>query len=174
MRQGKIVHLIDVEPLTQARFVEFGDVLDTEGSKPIAINQGFAERVNGLAQIDVSAEGGTVNVSIFNARARSYPMPIDTMERHPLGSQLFVPMQNSPWLVLVCKDPVNDTSYRAFRATGRQGVNYARGVWHHPLLVLSDNERFLVIDRVGPGSNLEEARMDAGRQLHLAMPRQWE
>ncbi len=82
------------------------------------------------------------------------------MERHPLGSQLFQPLQEKDWLLVVCADPHDAGSYRAFRATGRQGVNYARNVWHHPLLVLSDDERFLVVDRgdtgATPASNLEE------------------
>ena len=78
------------------------------------------------------------------------------MERHPLGSQAFLPLQDRPWLVLVAEDVADVASYRAFTATGLQGVNYARNVWHHPLLVLDADSRFLIIDRKGPGNNLEE------------------
>ena len=78
------------------------------------------------------------------------------MERHPLGSQIFFPLQDRPWLVLVAGDVHDFASYRAFTATGRQGVNYARNVWHHPLLVLDAESRFLIVDRKGPGNNLEE------------------
>ena len=81
------------------------------------------------------------------------------MERHPLGSQLFYPLHGNPWLVLVCTDPRDPATYRAFHATCRQGVNYARNTWHHPLLVLNENDRFLVIDRAGPGDNLEERHL---------------
>ena len=94
-------------------------------------------------------------------------MSIALMERHPLGSQMFVPLQQRPWLVLVCADPRDPASYRAFRASGVQGVNYARNVWHHPLLVLDRDSRFLVVDRAGPGNNLEEFDLDAARHLSL-------
>jgi ureidoglycolate lyase len=159
---------IAAEPLTRAGFARFGEVVELAGAEPIAINQGFAERVNGLAQIDVGAEGGSVNISIFTARARPQPIAVTLMERHPLGSQLFYPLQDRPWLVLVCDDPHDPHSYRAFVAAGRQGVNYRRNVWHHPLLVHFDGERFLVVDRAGPGRNLEEVELGAGQALYLA------
>lgn len=158
---------IAVEPLTKRGFERFGEVVELEGAERIAINQGFAERVNGLARIDVGAEGGTVNISIFTARARPQPIAVTLMERHPLGSQLFYPLRDTPWLVLVCDDPHDPQSFRAFAASGRQGVNYRRNVWHHPLLVHSDGEQFMVIDRAGPGSNLEEAHLSAGQVLYL-------
>jgi ureidoglycolate lyase len=158
---------IATEPLTRAGFARFGEVIELAGAERIAINQGFAERVNSLAQIDVGAEGGSVNVSIFTARARPQPIAVALMERHPIGSQLFYPLQDRPWLVLVCDDPHDAASFRAFRASGRQGVNYRRNVWHHPLLVTSDDERFIVIDRTGRGDNLEEIHLGAGEVLYL-------
>jgi len=160
--------MIATEPLTKPGFARFGEVVELTGAERIAINQGFAERVSGLAHIDVGAEGGSVNISIFTARARPQPIAVTLMERHPLGSQLFYPLQDKAWLVLVCDDPHDPRSFRAFVATGRQGVNYRRSVWHHPLLVTSDGERFLVVDRTGPGSNLEEAQLGAGQALYLA------
>jgi ureidoglycolate lyase len=157
--------MIPVEPLTKNAFSRFGDVIEIDGAERIAINQGFAERVNGLAQIDVAAEHGTVNVSLFTAKARPAPIAVKLMERHPLGTQLFYPLQDNPWLVLVCDDPRAPASYRAFWASGRQGVNYARNVWHHPLLVLADAARFIVVDRAGPGNNLEEMWLDHALEL---------
>jgi ureidoglycolate lyase len=159
---------IAIEPLSKAAFARFGEVVELAGAERIAINQGFAERVNGLARIDVGAEGGSVNVSIFTARARPQPIAVSLMERHPLGSQLFYPLQDRPWLVLVCDDPHAPQTFRAFLATGRQGVNYRRNVWHHPLLVNGDGEQFIVVDRAGAGSNLEEIRLGAGQVLYLA------
>ena len=159
---------ITAEPLTKVGFARFGEVVELSGAERIAINQGFAERVNGLARIDVGAEGGSVNISIFTARARPQPIAVTLMERHPLGSQLFYPLQDRSWLVLVCDDPHAPDSYRGFVASGRQGVNYRRNAWHHPLLVNSDDERFIVIDRAGPGGNLEEAHLSAGEALYLA------
>jgi ureidoglycolate lyase len=154
------------EPLTQAAFAPFGDVVEMDGHEPLHINQGFALRFDNLARIDVGAENGQAKVSLFRANPRPQPIVIDMMERHPLGSQLFYPLQDRPWLVLVCGDPNDSSTYRAFSATGRQGINYHRNVWHFPLLVFEVKSHFIVVDRIGPGSNLEEVEL----QTPLALP----
>jgi len=156
-----------IAPLTRVAFAPFGDVVEMEGARHYPINQGFAERFNDLAHVDVAAEGGAVNVSIVTATPRPLPIAIELMERHPLGSQIFFPLQDRPWLVLVAGDLMGPSSFRAFRASGRQGINYARNVWHHPLLVLDPDSRFLVVDRKGPGNNLEEVWLDGEPQLRL-------
>jgi ureidoglycolate lyase len=143
-------------PLTASTFRPFGDLLDTASAKPRTINQGLASRFNDLCHVDVEAGEGRVNVSLFTANPRPSPIAIKLMERHPLGSQAFVPMQDRPWLVLVCHDPLDISSYQLFSASGRQGVNYARNIWHHPLLVFDDHSHFLIIDRKGPGDTLDE------------------
>ena len=134
--------ILQPAPLTREGFRPFGEVIEMEGSAHYTINQGFTERFNDLCFVDVAMEGGSTNVSLFLGQ--------------PLGSQAFVPLQDQPWLVLVAGDPLDFASYRAFTATGQQGVNYARNVWHHPLLVLDADSRFIIIDRLGPGNNLEE------------------
>jgi ureidoglycolate lyase len=163
--------VIPIRPLTREAFAPFGDVVDIDGGPPITINEGFAERVNGLAKFDIAGDSGIVNVSLFAAKRRPQPTPIRMMERHPHGSQMFYPLQDNEWLVVVCGNPHVATSYRAFRASGRQGVNYARNIWHHPLLVLADGERFLIIDRGDrspqPLNNLEETWLDEGQWLEL-------
>ena len=148
-----------IEPLTKPTFAPFGEVVEMEGAEHFLINQHFAERFNNLAHVDVNDEGGSVNVSIAAATPRPKPIAIKLMERHPLGSQIFYPLQNEDWLVLVCTNPKVDASYRLFQATGQQGINYGKNVWHHPLLVLNIG-KFLVIDRKGPGINLEETELD--------------
>ena len=147
---------MNITPLTASAFAPFGEVLETTGT-PLHINQGFADRFDDLCKVDV-IEGGEVKVSIFEARPRPQPIKIDLMERHPLGSQAFYPLQNEDWLVLVCTDPLDAGSYHCFRATGQQGVNYARNVWHFPLLVFAPS-RFIIVDRKGPGNNLEEVML---------------
>ena len=144
------------QPLSSTAFAPFGDVIEMDGAAHTTINQGFAERFNDLARVDVAMEGGATNVSLFLGQPRPAPIAIRLMERHPLGSQIFYPLQDRPWLVLVCGDVHDFASYRAFIAGGRQGVNYARNVWHHPLLVYDADSRFLIVDRKGPGNNLEE------------------
>ena len=92
---------IPIAPLTKAAFAPFGEVIELDGAERIGINQGFAERVNGLARIEVATAGGSVNVSLFIARTRPRPIAIKLMERHPLGSQLFYPGQDAPWVTQV-------------------------------------------------------------------------
>ena len=159
---------LPIAPLTKAAFAPFGEVIETKDAKPKLINDGFAERFDGLARIDVAAEGGAVNISLFSGSLRPSPILIKLMERHPLGSQLFMPLNEKPWLAVVCTDPRVPASYRAFSASGEQGVNYARNTWHHPLLVLTDASPFLVVDRGGPGDNLEEVRLAEADWLALA------
>lgn len=153
-----------IEPLTKQAFAPFGDVVEIEGAEQRQINQGFATRFHDLAKIDVG--GGEAIVSIFIAIPRPQPIAITLMERHPLGSQLFYPLQNEEWYVLVCNDPDDEKSYRAFRAGGTQGVNYNRNTWHHPLLVVNES-RFIVVDRKGNRNNLEEVQLDSPFTLNL-------
>ncbi|MEI8181051.1 ureidoglycolate lyase [Aestuariivirga sp.] len=157
-----MMRLLRPEPLTRDAFRPFGEVIEMEGSAHYTINQGFTERFNDVCFVDVAPEGGATNVSLFLSQPREAPIAIKLMERHPLGSQAFVPLQDRPWLVLVAVDAHDFASYRAFTATGRQGVNYARNTWHHPLLVLDAESRFLIIDRKGPGNNLEEVWFKEG------------
>lgn len=160
---------VPIAPLTPEAFAPFGDVIAHSAVDPIHINQGFARRFNLQAKVDVTPEGGATQTSIFVADPRPVPIAIKLMERHPLGSQLFYPLQDKPWLVVVCTDPHHPHSYRAFEAHGQQGVNYARNVWHHPLLVRDGGDRFLIVDRAGPGNNLEEIWLDA--PLFVQWPR---
>ena len=152
-----------IEALTKAGFAPFGEVIEIDGAQHFPINQGFAERFNDLASVDAE----TVNISIVVARPRPRPIAITLMERHPLGSQIFFPLQDRPWLVVVCGNPKDRASFRAFSATGRQGINYARNTWHHPLLVFDIDSRFLVVDRKGPGANLEEVQIN---EIRLDLP----
>lgn len=158
---------IPVAPLTQDAFAPFGQVIETV-KEPIIINAGFARRYNDLISVDVTPEGGETNVSIFVAKARSLPLTINMMERHPLGSQAFMPLQNAPWMVVVCTDPDQATTYRAFACEGTQGVNYARNTWHFPLITFGENDRFMVVDRKGPGNNLVEHFLAPERHLVLS------
>lgn len=155
-------------PLTRRAFAPYGDVIDTNGIRPLAINEGTTERFNDLADVDVCRDDGRPLISIFRGQPRPLPIDIRMMERHPLASQAFIPLQNQPWLIVVAKpsENVEVTDLRAFRATGKQGINYRPGVWHHPLLVLRPDQDFLVVDRGGPGVNCDEIRFD-GAGAHL-------
>lgn len=147
--------MIAVEALTREAFAPFGDVIETEGAHHYPINQGTTERYHDLARVVAGGENARVMVSLFVAEPRPAPLTVSMLERHPLGSQAFYPLQDEEWLVVVGTSPAPD-ALRVFRASGRQGVNYAPGTWHHPLIVFSPGSRFLVVDRGGDGVNLEE------------------
>ena len=154
------IHL-NIEPLTKEAFAPYGDVIETEGSDHFTINNGFTERYHDLARVDVSPEvgNGRTLINIFAAKPLSYPLDVKMVERHPLGSQAFIPLQGRPYLVLVSKagdEPVDPKSLRAFHARGNQGVNYLKGTWHHPVLALEEDQNFLVVDRGGEGHNCDE------------------
>lgn len=174
-----------VEPLSAAAFRPFGAVIETSRAAPVEINEGWAARHSDLARIQIGADvdvpagaatRGAPAVSIFRAQPRPTPIRIAMLERHPLGSQTFLPATPDPWLVVVAVDtgvgPSLD-SLRCFRVEGACGVHYAPGVWHHPLLALVPDQLFWVVDRVvaeggakGPADvaaqeNLEEAWFEA-------------
>ena len=156
------------EPLTPEAFAPFGEVIEAGTGERLMINEGTTERFNDLAEIDVNAEGGQPIINIFRAQPRALPLPILMVERHPLGSQTFVPLGPAPFLVLVAPpgDTVTASDLRAFKTAPGQGVNYRRGTWHHPLIALDQVSEFLVIDRGGPGENCDELRFD-GAEIFL-------
>ena len=161
------VHRLVVEPLTHEAFAPFGEVIEAgESIRHFTINSGFAERYHDLARIDVAQQGGHPLVSIFRAKPRVFPMAVDTMERHPLGSQTFIPMSQQPFLVLVAAGSAQPKAehLRCFVTQPGQGVNYRAGVWHHPLIAMHASCDFLVIDRgtVTFDANCEEVSLPAG------------
>jgi ureidoglycolate lyase len=150
------------EPLTRAAFAPFGEVIEIEGSQHYTINDGYAERHYDLARIDVAEAGGLPLVNIFRAKPRDLPLRVRMVERHPLSSQTFVPLAPAPFLVVVAPPGRTPSArdLRAFVTQGQQGVNYARGTWHHPLIAVGQAGDFLVIDRGGAGENCDEVFFD--------------
>lgn len=161
--RGAAARVLDVRPLTIETFEPFGSVIEPDNAAAIRlINNGTTTRFHDLADVDVGAQGGRPLISLFRGKPFAPPIAIRMMERHPLGSQAFMPLQGRPFLVVVAPDAAGRPGRpEAFLATGRQGVNYARDTWHHPLLSLGDISDFLVVDRGGEGGNLEEAEFDA-------------
>ena len=148
------------QPLTAEAFAPFGDVIETGSKTPMAINDEMAQRYDDLAFVDAGDEGGRPNVSIFISEPRPLPVVIDMVERHPLGSQLFVPLGDFPYLVAVTDGapPFLASDLSVFLVTDGRGVNYRKGLWHLPLCTLFETGRFLVVDRGGPGDNCDEYR----------------
>ena len=147
---------IRTEPLTAAAFAPFGDVLEATGDFRL-INAGLCRRHHDRARLDFGP-GGRAGISIFDAVPRTLPHDVDLIERHPDGSQAFLPMHARPFLVIVAADPASRP--RAFVTNGAQGINLHRGTWHGVLTPLHAPGLFAVIDRIGPTPNLQEHRFD--------------
>lgn len=148
------------EPLTAQAFAPFGRVIEaSDACERIEINQGHATRYHRLADLDVEDGGGTGTISLFRANPLS-ELVLRVFERHPLGSQSFVPLGGKPYLVAVAPAGEFDPAQvRLFAAAGHQGVHYAKGTWHHFLLVLEPGCDFIVVDRTGPGGNCDELEL---------------
>ncbi len=145
-------------PLTREAFAPFGEVIQLEDAKQISINQGLTTRFHDLFTIDCDADGGRPIVSVFRTDPLPMPHRVQSMERHPLGSQAFIPLDEKPFLVLVAPsgDTVTDDDLVLFQTRRSQGINFARNTWHHFQIVTGSQRDFIVIDRGGAGENLEE------------------
>jgi len=146
-------------PLNAEDFAPFGEVIEIGGAPDKLINQGMCGRHHDLARLDFS--DGRAGISLFDAKSRSLPCQVEMMERHPKGSQAFIPISGTPFLVLVAEDaggtPINP---RAFVTRPGQSINLHRNVWHGVLWPLDAPGQYAVIDRIGDGPNLEEHWFD--------------
>lgn len=146
---------IGIEPLTEAAFAPFGDVMEAVGEPDKIINQGLCGRYHDRARMDFTQ--GRAGISLFKAAPRSLPLMLDMMERHPDGSQAFIPMSLDGFLVIVAADDGGKPGRpRAFRTAPGQAINFHKGTWHGVLTPLHEPGLFAVVDRIGDGANLEE------------------
>ena len=147
--------------ITRANFAAYGDLISSDDIKPMDINAGYAKRFDNLVNINTSKDGGKTIVSIFSALKRTFPMKIDMMEKHPLGSQAFIPMNETTFLCFVAppgESPEID-KIQSFIIPPKTGINYKPGIWHFPLISTEDTD-FLVIDRKGNGENIVIHKFD--------------
>lgn len=148
---------IPIAPLTAEIFAPFGDVIERRGSPSFLINSDMCDRYHDLARLEFIGDGARPILSIGHGRPYELPLRLAMVERHPLGSQAFVPLSDRPFLVVVAAD--NDGSPGepvAFMTNGAQGVNYHRNTWHGVLTPLGEESDFLIVDRGGDGDNLQE------------------
>ena len=144
-------------PLTQKEFFEFGDVLEVKNREHFLINDGMCKRYDRLSKVTADNGVGQSSISIFRGQPYNLPLTIKLLERHPLGSQAFMPLHSDPFLVIVAKDLNGEpTTPKVFFTNGVQGINIHENTWHGVLTPLFTECDFLVIDRVGPTPNLEE------------------
>ena len=147
--------IVKPKKISKENFETFGDLISSDNVEPMDINAGYAKRFDNLADINTSKDKGETIVSIFSALKRSFPMKIDMMEKHPLGSQAFVPMKETIFLSFVAPpgDAPEINKIQSFIIPPKMGINYKPGIWHFPL-ISTENTDFLVIDRKGSGNNL--------------------
>ena len=150
--------ILQAVPLTEDAFRPFGDVIATSGTADMMINGGRCERFHNKARLDFT--DGKAGISLFRSNASALPYTLTLMERHPIGSQAFIPMGTAPYLVVVAEDDDGKPGrLHAFLAGADQGVNYLANTWHAPLIALEDAALFAVIDRIGTGINLQEVTL---------------
>jgi ureidoglycolate lyase len=165
----KIINVVP-QQLTAENFADYGDVISvSESAEHFTINDGHTMRYHDLAEVDVTEQQGTTLLNIFRSTPLAFPLPIEMMERHPLGSQAFIPMSNQPYVVVVAPSGELDTSkIEVFLASSKQGVNYHKGTWHHFCLALNQESDFLVVDRGGKGDNCDVEKLDGSLVITLA------
>ena len=147
--------IIKPTEITRENFALYGDLISSDAIKPMDINEGYAKRFDNLAKINTSKDKGETVLSIFSALKRSFPMRIDMMEKHPLGSQAFIPMKETIFLSFVAPpgEFPDINKIQSFIIPPKTGINYKPDIWHFPLISTEDTN-FLVIDRKGKGENL--------------------
>ena len=161
--------IIQIQPLTHERFSPFGEVITCTGNDFFHINDAHTERYHALVQTEIIGEART-GISIFrNIKTTAIPFEISMLERHPKGSQAFIPMQGQIFLVIVAPslnaDEPDLCQLCAFITDGSQGVNYRAGTWHHPLLTLESPSDFAVVDRIGSGHNCDVFQFNEKRLI---------
>ncbi len=163
---------LTVIPLTQEAFAPYGDVVESEGRDSYLINNGMAERFHALARVETKGDNAYPVISLVKSKKFELPRKVDHVEHHPLGSQSFLPIDQTPFVVVVAKAgeaPAPD-QLQAFVTNGRQGINYHAGTWHHVLLTPYDAIDFICVDWVGEGNNCIDHFFDAGQHRELLIP----
>jgi len=161
---------LKVEPLTQDDFAPYGDVIESAGRDSVPMNAGMAQRFHAVAKVDVTGEEAQGIISVIEAKLFEMPESVTFVERHALGSQAFIPLDETPFLVVVAPptEKVDLSKMRAFITNGRQGINYHRGTWHHVLLTPFAAMRFICVDRAGKGNNCDEFWFEENERPRLS------
>ncbi len=163
---------LNIQPLTQAAFAPYGDVIESDERESFFINNGMAERFHALAKVETPGDQSGVIISLVKSSKYDMPRKLDHAEHHPLGSQAFVPLDETPFIVVVGKagESPRPEDFQGFITNGKQGINYHPGTWHHVLLTPYAAMTFLCVDRAGPGNNCIDHFFDGDQQRELALP----
>jgi ureidoglycolate lyase len=167
-----MVEILEVKPLTRASFAPFGDVIEFEGNESYPINNGMAERYHALANVELGGAAARAVVSLVASKKFELPRKVDHMEYHPHGSQAFIPLDASPFIVVVSAAGAapDVADLQAFVTNGQQGINYHAGTWHHVLLTPYAAMRFICVDRDSPDDNCVDYHIPETDQPLLELP----
>lgn len=158
-----------IQPLTTEAFAPYGEVVGKKGHAPLDMNGGMAKNYRAIAQANTKSEEGETVISIVTSFQYDLPYKINVVERHPLGSQAFIPQHKTPFIVIVAAagDWQGSKSLIAFKSDGTQGINYSLGTWHSPLFTPYAEMDFICIDRQGKGNNCEVIQLDDSQALWI-------
>jgi ureidoglycolate lyase len=163
-----VSRILVAQPLTRTAFASFGQVIEPDEARAYPINGGRCMRHHALASAEAAGEDASVIINLFRGQPAAFPLTLSMVERHPLGSQAFMPLSPRPFLVVVCADEDGRPGRpSAFLTAPGQGVNYPRNLWHGVLTPIGEAQDFLVVDRAGGGCNLEEHFFDAPWEIRL-------
>ncbi|MDH3218808.1 MAG: ureidoglycolate lyase [Gammaproteobacteria bacterium] len=162
--------VLEVKPLSRAAFAAFGDVIEFEGRESYPINNGMADRFHALAGVELGGADARAVISLVASRRFDLPRRVDHMEFHPHGSQAFIPLDATPFIVVVSAAGPAPDGLQAFVTNGRQGINYHAGTWHHVLLTPYAAMRFVCVDRDSPDDNCVDFHIPDSDQPLLALP----
>jgi len=157
--------------LTAEDFAPYGEVVSTESArKSFSMNYDLATRYYDVADIDIEEREGKTCISLVHSNAITFPFKPKVMEYHPHGSQLFYPLCESPFLILVGTPAktLDASKVELFISNGKQGVNYNKNVWHHYLMPLNDGSQFMVVDRKANDKNCVEVELNIEILINLA------
>ena len=168
------MNILPIETINQETFLPFGDIIEkTNSNKKLTINQGTTIRHSEISKLNLNTNNGDSYISIFSGEPRKFPIEIKILEKHPLATQTFLPIQNFDWLVVVAQEENNMpnlNTLRCFKVNSETGVTYKTNTWHHPLLV-TKNQDFWVIDRINNfeknNENLEEFYFDEKDYVYI-------
>ena len=167
-----MIKSLEILPLSRDAFAPFGDVIEDDQRDFFPINNGMADRYHALAEVQLAGDDAQAIISLVNSRQFQMPRKVDHLEHHPFGSQAFIPLNSSPFIVVVAVagDEPDGSDLHAFVTNGRQGINYHKGTWHHVLLTPYAAMRFICVDRAGPGNNCIDFFIAEDQQPNLELP----
>ncbi|MBX7113807.1 MAG: ureidoglycolate lyase [Myxococcaceae bacterium] len=138
------------QPLTPHAFAPFGDVVSTARlSQGKSANQGTGTRLDFVAQLASTRPAAKANMVVFRCNGQALPFHVKLLEQHPHSSQTFLPLKCERYLVCVAPTGADGlpvvSALQAFIGEAGQGVNYAPGTWHHPMVSLGSDGEFAML-----------------------------